>query len=119
MNIIINKDMNFLIYLLQIEQWKKSINNENNLYLTLELDYLSDAIFKLFDNSEFSDIDIQIGNKLIKAPKAILAKRNKVFKEMIIHALESKNVLIIEDFDFETAEAFVKYLYCGKILKKT
>ena len=80
------------------------------------LQKISNNYDTLYTTTEFSDIKIKVGEKYIKAHKLVLIANNPVFKNMFIHpTLEEKNsILEINDFDFETVNAFIKYLYTGK-----
>ena len=80
---------------------------------------MSEDFSDLYKSSDLFDIEIKIGKNSIKAHKIILAARNEVLRKMFVHNMEEnkKNILEITDFDFETFEAFIKYLYSGKITK--
>ncbi|XP_071580448.1 protein roadkill-like [Temnothorax nylanderi] len=71
----------------------------------------------LFENPEFSDITVLVGERKIQAHKAILAAQSRVFSAMLKSEMSEKqtNYVKIEDIDYETAREMLRFIYTGKV----
>jgi len=78
---------------------------------------LQEDMSTTFNMEEFSDFVVQCGGKEFKCHKVTLACRSPVFKAMIMSNMkESKeSKLIIDDFDEDTIEGLLRYIYSGKV----
>ncbi len=71
----------------------------------------------LYKDMVLSDVELEVGGKVLKAHKVILMSRSSVFKAMFSHdTLEAaKNRVVINDFDFQTIQELLRYIYCEKV----
>jgi speckle-type POZ protein len=71
----------------------------------------------LYKDMVLSDVELEVGGKVLKAHKVILMSRSSVFKAMFSHnTLEAaKNRVVIKDFDFQTVQELLRYIYCEKV----
>ncbi len=78
---------------------------------------LSTDLGYLFGDMILSDVELEVGGKVLKAHKVLLMTRSSVFKAMFSHdTLEaSENRVVIKDFDFQTIQELLRYIYCEKV----
>ena len=96
------------------------ISDDEILQPNADLNRLGTDMLRLYETSALADIEIKIGNDSIKAHMLILKARNEFFEKMFDHQMMEKHSKIVEiiDFDYETFNEFIKYLYSGRITKK-
>jgi speckle-type POZ protein len=70
-----------------------------------------DKLYDLFKKRSFSDFEIHIQGKSIKAHKILLAANSPMFAELV----ENQNYLRLHDFEFEVAEEMINFIYDGKV----
>ncbi|XP_014233149.1 TD and POZ domain-containing protein 4-like [Trichogramma pretiosum] len=71
----------------------------------------------LYNNSDFSDVQLSVGNQSFHAHKAILANCSQVFATMFnIDMKESKdNIVKINDLNAETVQSMLQFVYTRKV----
>lgn len=71
----------------------------------------------MYNNREFSDIEIHIGERMFRAHKCILANCSKVFRAMLVDSgmIEANSGVITlgSNFDCEAFEEILRYIYVG------
>jgi len=82
-----------------------------------ETDKVGLDLFKCFERQEFCDFEISCGDKNIKCHKAVLAARSPVFRAMLLNNMEESSSQKVEpkNFDFNTMNLVLKFLYKGQI----
>ena len=70
-----------------------------------------------FNMEEFSDFVVKCGGKKFKCHKVTLACRSPVFNAMIMSNMRESNEseMSIDDFDEDTIESLLKYIYFDKV----
>lgn len=78
---------------------------------------LTTDLEKLLDNSDNSDVTINVGEQKLHAHKIILTARSPVFAAMFQHDMleSSTNQIDIEDIDYDTMKRVLRFVYTGKI----
>ncbi|KAL7286064.1 hypothetical protein TKK_0019672 [Trichogramma kaykai] len=117
------------MYDIQKTNWNEYLRNEmleirfwlttklkDDGYCTLLSDLPSST---LYNNSDFSDVQLLVGDQSFHAHKAILANCSQVFATMFkIDMKESKNnVVEIDDLNAETIEGMLQFVYTRKVKK--
>lgn len=77
-----------------------------------------ECLKQMFQQEDTKDFKFSVGgNKSVMVHKFILINRCDYFKKMLEHDTveKSKNGVIIEDFDLETIQSFIRYLYTDAI----
>lgn len=94
-----------------------SPNASPNVKLLPDLENLSEDFSFLLDNSYMTDIQLECGDYIIAAHKAILAARSPVFSKVMEHEEDEYNNITVEIKDIEplVLREFLGYLYSGKI----
>ena len=71
----------------------------------------------LFKTKKCFDITFKVGDKHLRAHKALLVARSKVFLAMFENETKEKkeNVVHIIDIEADIFEQFLRYIYTGKI----
>ncbi|CAI2316814.1 unnamed protein product [Caenorhabditis sp. 36 PRJEB53466] len=75
---------------------------------------------RLFLQEMLTDFEINVGGRVIKAHKAVLAARSPVFNAMLTHhdTDEAKSSsMFINDMDYDVIYEMVFYIYCGRCQK--
>lgn len=72
---------------------------------------------QMFQEEETKDFKFSVGDKCVMVHKLILTNRCDYFKKMLQYNTveKAKNEVIIDDFNLETMESFVQYLYTNEI----
>lgn len=70
----------------------------------------------VLENQKFGDITFSVGNKELRAHKAILAVRSPVFAAMFEHEMveNRQNMVLIKDMDYEVLKEMLTYIYTGR-----
>ncbi len=84
---------------------------------TLSHSKLSQDFGYLYKDMVLSDVELEVEGQILKAHKLILMSRSSVFKAMFSHdTLEAaKNRVVIKNFDFQTIQELLRYIYCEKV----
>lgn len=82
-----------------------------------ETDLLSQNLKDLFSNKESCDTVLLVKDKEFKVHRALLIARSPVFAAMFRHNTAEKQTgtVIINDCDPDSFEAFLEYMYSGKL----
>jgi hypothetical protein len=80
--------------------------------LTKSKKHDNDALRELCRDGAFSDLEIKVQGKAIKAHKILLAAKSLVFAEKLC---ENQNVLELNGLEFEVAEQMINFIYDGKV----
>lgn len=82
-----------------------------------DLENLSKDFGFLLDNNFMTDIQLECGEDVIAAHKAILSARSPVFSTVMKQEIVESNNITIEIKDIEpfVLREFLGYMYCGKI----
>lgn len=101
--------------------------NSHIFILVFFLDYqelncmnaLSEDFGHLFDDKVYSDVQVKCGDKIWNAHKNILSVRSKTLGDIVQSITKEGQSSFIEIKNLETkiVEAFLKYLYTGKLAK--
>lgn len=91
----------------------------NYVFLLSELDTLSENFKSLFLNKDSCDTTLLVMDREFKAHKTVLMARSSVFAAMFLHETSEKQtgIVNIPDCDPESFEAFLEFLYSGKLEK--
>lgn len=94
-----------------------SPNISPNLKLLPDLEDLSKDFSFLLDSSFMTDIQLECGDYIIAAHKAILAARSPVFSKVMEREVDECSNITVEIKDIEpfVLREFLGYLYSGKI----
>ena len=78
---------------------------------------LRDDMEKLFDNKDSADVTFNFPDGRVKAHKSILATRVPVFEAMFSSGMKETQTNDVEilDSDVKSFEAFLRFIYCGKL----
>lgn len=84
---------------------------------TLNRCLLAQEMEIFFGQEKYTDVEIEVGNQVLRAHKSILASRSPVFNGMFLNDfLEAKNSRVIMNFDYETTFELLRFIYCEKVL---
>jgi len=78
---------------------------------------LMDDYLKMYKDNVLTDFTIRVGEREMRAHRAILAARSPVFAAMFEHpdTHEVKNgLLVIEDLDYDVVSEMLSYIYSGR-----
>ncbi|XP_065199982.1 speckle-type POZ protein B-like [Planococcus citri] len=80
---------------------------------------LQRGLERLFENEDFADFTVSIGDEQFRVHKAILAARSEVFASMFKHNLkeQNENCLKIIDMDQTVFREMLRYIYTGNLSK--
>jgi len=89
------------------------INSGTNIARGLE--QVSEHLGKLFNDKQFSDVEIECGGKIFNCHKAILSTRSDVFLAMFqVDMAENRTQKVtIRDMDSEVAREMLQFIYTG------
>lgn len=88
-----------------------------NLKQLLPTELLLNDYEQLVDNEEFSDVELTIGDKTLRAHKNILSKRSPVFAAMFKSEMREKqeNKVEITDARYEVYLEMLRYIYAERV----
>jgi len=103
--------------------WTLTLVNEEvskDDYYCQKTSLKTDVAFEPLDREEYAklyDVTLKVGQSSVPCHKIQLARRSKVFAAMFNHdvAENTNGEVQIEDFDLETVQDFVHFLYNGKL----
>ncbi len=72
----------------------------------------SERIHDLYNKRSFTDLEVKVQEKSIRAHKILLVARSSVLAEQIE---ENQNVLELDDLEFEVAEEMINFIYDGEV----
>jgi hypothetical protein len=75
----------------------------------------SGRLKSVFQGRFFTDLEIKVQGKSIKAHKALVAGSSPVLTGRLFDLAENQHVLELEDLEFEVAEEMVNFIYDGKV----
>ncbi|KAI6216105.1 hypothetical protein M3Y94_00464100 [Aphelenchoides besseyi] len=72
---------------------------------------------RLYENADFADLEIRVGEVKFKASKSILCPQSEVFYRMFTHQTEEKatGIVNINHFDAQLVEKMLIFFYLGKV----
>ncbi|XP_069135381.1 actin-binding protein IPP-like [Argopecten irradians] len=73
------------------------------------------SLYKSWQDGEFCDITLHVGEKKIKAHKNILSSLSEYFKVLFHMDAENKSDVELYDVDFECLELLLKFAYTGSL----
>ncbi|XP_054713796.1 speckle-type POZ protein B-like [Uloborus diversus] len=94
-----------------------SPSEQPRVMLGRSLKSLSSDFESLFDNDEFKDVTLQVGEEELNAHKLVLCARSKVFAAMLEHDMEEsrRRRVDIVQMEYNTLEEMVHYMYSGQL----
>ncbi|KAI6216135.1 Protein roadkill-like protein [Aphelenchoides besseyi] len=71
----------------------------------------------IYENADFADLEIRVGEVKFKASKSILCPQSEVFYRMFTHPTEEKatGIVNINHFDAQLVEKMLIFFYFGKV----
>lgn len=99
----------------QLKQIESPINLENNSDPHQQL--LASDFEQLLDDKDYSDVELIVQGKTLKAHRSILGKRSPVFDAMFRSEMKEKreNKVEITDLKHEVLLEMLRYIYSGKV----
>ncbi|GFY58696.1 hypothetical protein TNIN_484591 [Trichonephila inaurata madagascariensis] len=83
-----------------------------------DLSKQSDLLYYLLRNPSYSDVDLLVGGKIIKAHKAIISARSSWFRNYLINIINSTTehcTIPLPNFNENIVKLILLYIYSGKI----
>jgi len=75
------------------------------------MDTLSSNIYCFFKDNKLTDFTLIVGNKDINVHSLVIAEKSDVFKAEIMSNSKETKKCLIEDFDEETVQSGIKFMY--------
>lgn len=75
----------------------------------------------MFEEQSATDVTIKVGVRSVKCHKTVLRNASKVFDAMFDHEMQesSTNVIEIDDIDFGTVRAMLRFIYGDTTIGKS
>ncbi|KAJ8672882.1 hypothetical protein QAD02_004143 [Eretmocerus hayati] len=105
----------------KITTYDSSAHKRESVFVSRELEALGHSMFKDFssmmENGKLSDVDLVMGEQVIRAHKVVLAFRSPVFMAMFENKMQETllNEVDIPDISFDVMQKLVTYIYTDKV----